>query len=158
MTPEAAIGALLDAERRLVALLPGTPGAAREVALRALARALDEVLLAYDGLPPCAPDEREGSDAYEPRDHGAAIRAAFPEFGMYWVAAPDPVDQPAGEPMVGDAVDDLDDILNELASIRWRAEAWGASAAAYHAALMQGHCLMHLLALRRYLHRLLFGW
>lgn len=82
-----------------------------------------------------------------------AIRQRFPFLGKYWLAL-HPVLQEGieGELAVGDAIDDLADILIELKDVRWlheragRTEALGALRERYDM-----HLWMHVHSLRQYL-------
>lgn len=82
-----------------------------------------------------------------------AIRQRYPLIGRYWLAL-HPVLQEGteGELAVGDAIDDLADILIELKDVRWlheqagRKEALGALRERYDM-----HLWMHIHSLRQYL-------
>ena len=49
-----------------------------------------------------------------------AIAARFRQAGQYWIVSPLPLD-PAPEPMLGDAIDDLSDICSDLDEALWLA-------------------------------------
>ncbi len=101
--------------------------------------------------------ERASSELEPPRlDYAQtydAIRQRFPFLGKYWLAL-HPVLQEGieGELAVGDAIDDLADILIELKDVRWlhehagRQEALGALRERYDM-----HLWMHIHSLRQYL-------
>ncbi|MFZ5677252.1 MAG: hypothetical protein ACOZAM_30180 [Pseudomonadota bacterium] len=82
-----------------------------------------------------------------------SIRQRYPFLGRYWLAL-HPVLQEGteGELAVGDAIDDLADILSELKDVRWlheragRKEALGALRERYDM-----HLWMHIHSLRQYL-------
>jgi hypothetical protein len=154
-----AIDALLTAQGNLTALLSDAVNMPRADALRALARALDQVALAYHDVPDCPPDDREG-EAVDEKAPGLRLRvcASFPELGQYWEADLSPDAELDKLLQLADARDDLEEIIEALAGIKWRAEHWGPGAAAYSARLFQPHTLSHLLGLRRFLHQCLFGW
>ena len=82
-----------------------------------------------------------------------AIRQRFPFLGKYWLALhPVLQDGIEGELAVGDAIDDLADILIELKDVRWlheradRTTALGALRQRY-----DSHLWMHIHSLRQYL-------
>ena len=153
------MGSVLAAERRLVSLVQKAADMPREEALLSVARVLDEIAVAYHDIPDCPADDREAEAAEQKfPDFGPIIATAFPEFGQYWCADQAVDISPDKRLLVGDAREDLNEILRELAGVRWRNEHLTAAAAAFYARLMQGHTLSHLLDLRRIVHLQLFGW
>ena len=84
-----------------------------------LARSLDELALAYHDCPQGTPAEaeREISD-FVPQY--PEVGARFPDFGYY--ASADPAIVLDEKPTVGDAIDDLIDIVGELREVSWRFE------------------------------------
>lgn len=85
--------------------------------LPTLLRALDALVLGVqdsDDLCPTTDDHDPPRQEYEVLC--AAIRARFPSLGYY--AASDPLTLPA-KPMTGDAIDDLADIVTDLAEALW---------------------------------------
>jgi hypothetical protein len=117
-----------------------------------LSRALDELALSFHDCPPGRPAE---GDAEPPADDSSSLYAAlgprFPDFGYY--AMSDPTEVLGGEPTVGDAIDDLADIVNDLRQVSWRYDMLGADDAHWHFRLgFQTHWGEHLRSLARYLH------
>ncbi len=84
-----------------------------------LAGALDRLAVAYHDAPAgqAADDERDAPET-DFMESYAALGKRFPEFGLYAVA--DPTEPLNDEPMVGDAIDDLADIVRELDEVLWR--------------------------------------
>jgi hypothetical protein len=92
---------------------------------RALAKGLDELALAYYICPDSNPAE-DNSDPPEAdyKQLYAALCARFPEYGYYAMA--DPLEVLPEKPSVGDAIDDLADIVLDLREVLWRFETLGA--------------------------------
>jgi hypothetical protein len=87
-----------------------------------LARALDELAMAYHESPE---GEASGDESKAPeRDYiklREALAARFPDFGYYSVS--DPTDELAETPpLLGDAIDDLADIIRDLEDVLWTFE------------------------------------
>jgi hypothetical protein len=122
-----------------------------------LSRALDELAVAFHDCPPGSP--AEDAPPSPPSDHGelyADIGARFPGYGYY--ALSDPTEVLDGEPSVGDAIDDLADIVRDLREISWRYDVLGADDAHWHFRLLfQIHWGEHLRSLALYLHSKQFG-
>jgi hypothetical protein len=115
-----------------------------------LSRHLDELALAYHDTPKGDPDESDERPASESRVEHADIGARFPSLGYYGSA--DPKEIP-GEAIVGDAIDDIMDITNDLKEVLWRFERFGADDAHwYFRFLFVIHWGEHLRELGRYLH------
>lgn len=115
-----------------------------------LARALDETALAYYDCPEGSPAEAE---PVMPDFHPlyADIGARFPNYGYY--ASADQAEVLDDKPAVGDAVDDLLDIVRDLREVSWRYDALGADDAHWHFRLLfQIHWGRHLRDLSLYLH------
>ena len=94
-----------------------------------------------------APPRSDYREAYE------AIRRRYPSLGHYWLALHPVMQEGAeGERAVGDAIDDLADILAELRDVRWFRERSGRKdALAALRARYDMHLWMHLHSLRQYL-------
>jgi len=136
----------IAAARRFIDL--ATIGAAPSTG--ALARCLDELALSYHDTPFGEPDESEDRPPGEDRLTYQEIGSRFPEYGYYGVADPNQV---PGEAMVGDAIDDIMDIANDLKEVLWRFERFGADDAHwYFRLLFQIHWGRHLRELACYLH------
>ena len=104
----AAIRAFFD-----VALGPDAPDVA------ALASALDLLAVSYYATPPGAPaDEKFEPPARDYKTRRKAIEPRFPLLGFH--AATDPPNGSGEKAMIGDAVDDIVDIANDLIEIVWR--------------------------------------
>lgn len=119
-------------------------------------RTLSRLEVATLTLPDVAPDDREerGPNTHDARR--AAVAKAFPELGYYHSIRPSTPDE-AQEVTIGDAVDDLADILGDIdkaiwveASQGWRNGVWEAKFGYEH------HFGAHLVDLRSYLYRLRF--
>ena len=149
---------MVEAIHRFLEAVTGVPLLEQE-RLPTLAEALDRLALAYHHIPEGAP----GSDADPPRESDAALREEisrrFPELGLY---ASVPPEEPSGAaldcaPEVGDAVDDLTDVVGEMRAIVWRCKNVDEEDAAWHFRFgYRTHWGRHLHDLRRYLHLLMF--
>lgn len=135
------------ARRFLSLVLEGTPPADA-----VLARALDELALAYHDTPDGDPhdDERE----LPKTDHQGTrsrLSARFPQYSHYPVAWPS--SDPDERPLIGDAIDDLADICGDLQNIVWRFEVLGGDDAHWHFKfLYQIHWGRHLRQVAYYLY------
>ena len=115
-----------------------------------LARSLDELALCYHDTPVGDPAENDERPEPGSRVSQADICARFPDLGYYGVA--DPTEVP-GEASVGDAIDDILDITNDLKEVVWRFDRFGADDANWHYRfLFQIHWGRHLRDLAGYLH------
>ena len=113
-----------------------------------LSRALDELALSYYDTPAGLPDEEAADPPAFAKEN---LGERFPSYGFYAVADPNEVVE--SEPMVGDAIDDLTDIVSDLRKIVWRYDNIGAADAHWHFRLLfQAHWGEHLRNLLRYLH------
>jgi len=118
-----------------------------------LLRHLDELALSYHDTP-------QGRSSENDEDHPASddvkysdIGRRFPGLGYYGSA--DPKEVPA-DATVGDAIDDIIDITNDLKEVLWRFDRFGPDDAYWHFRfLYQIHWGEHLRELARYLHALL---
>ncbi|MBM3623521.1 MAG: hypothetical protein FJX20_22860 [Alphaproteobacteria bacterium] len=109
---------LIDVVRAYLALLKEPPSTAAE-AVRALARTLDRLALAYhETSAAVVEDDSEPPTLASHDELRAMVARAFPEFGFYAVARPHEV--PPSEALLGDAIDDLADIAGELVEVDWR--------------------------------------
>lgn len=122
----------------------------RQLQLLMLLNTLENVVIE---LPDVSGDDEPTADP--PAISREQIAAAFPEFGYYHAITPSSVDQDE-EPVVGDAVDDLRDIVTDmtravrLGEVNWRSGAWEAKFSHAH------HSGSHLADLRSHLYRLRF--
>jgi hypothetical protein len=115
-----------------------------------LARRLDELALSYHDTPLGDPHESDERPVSEGRVEHASIGPRFPTLGYYGSA--DPKEVP-GEAVVGDAIDDITDITNDLKEVLWRFDRFGPDDAHWHFRfLYQVHWGEHLRDLARYLH------
>lgn len=119
----------------------------------ALTAALDRLLAAYHDAPEGgvshgAPDARDGDgdDAAFRRTLGER----FPDYGFYPVA--DPMEEPRAAASVGDAIDDLGDIIRDMREVVWLADNVGADDAHWLLRLLFFHWGTHARDLLRYLH------
>jgi hypothetical protein len=157
MKSEAAIDRLLSVEGRLATLIGRASDLPRDEALQALAGLLDEISLAFQAVPDSAP--ADSHPRLEPSDWTgvvAEVRAGFPELDHYRYVAPSM--EMNAEPVVGSAVDDLCDIVQDLEQIRQRADAEGIEDALRYAQQRWPSTGAHLTQLRRFIHYKLFGW
>ena len=115
-----------------------------------LSRHLDELALRYHDTPLGDPDESDECPTHECRLEQADVAARFPALGYYGSADPNEV---PGEAYVGDAIDDIVDIANDLREVLWRYERFGPDDAHwYFRFLYIVHWGAHLRSLARYLH------
>ena len=127
-----------------------------------LARLLDALALARWSCP--APDDGgDGDEDDAPRatdeELCAVLGARFPEFGYYRTVAPLRDDGSldfTDEPGLGDAIDDLLDIVHELQAASWHRQHHGEGAGAARLAWsFDVHWGQHLRDLQGYLHSLI---
>jgi len=117
--------------------------------LAALARCVDELALSYHDTPAGHPSESDDEPSVIPATH-AQISVRFPDFGYYGTVFG--IDVP-GESIVGDAIDDILDIANDLKIILWRFENFGEDDSHwYFRMLFQIHWGEHLRGLANYLY------
>ena len=145
------------ARRFLMLLQEGNPPSDRE-----LARALDELAITYHEAPEgdLGEDDAERPTAEQPARPKAydnwkklygELAARFPNYGYY--ATADPTQPVVEAAMVGDAIDDLADIVGDLEDVVWRSENIGSDDAHWHFKFhYQAHWGMHLRELSLYLH------
>jgi hypothetical protein len=139
--------------RRILLLIEGGEPPSDEQ----LSRALDELVLVYHHCPPGDPT---GPEADPPRDSFripyAVMGAHFPDYGYY--ASADPTKVLDEEPCVGDAIDDLIEIVRDLREVSWRFDALGPDDAHWHLRfLFRINWGGHLRSLSHYLHVKQFG-
>ncbi len=139
-------GAPLEEARRFLSLMTEAPAPA----LNELIQSLDELAASVHRTPEgdpsesgLAPPDRDWKSTY------AAMGSRFPSLGYYETI--DPLGDPAGELVTGDAIDDLADIVGDLEEVVWRYETLGADDAYWHLLIHWGQ---HLRDLSRYLHAL----
>lgn len=117
-----------------------------------LARALDELALAYHDCPEGDPADEDGAppvENYHERFNRLALR--FQLYGHYPVA--DPLGAADQACMLGNAIDDLADITGDLDEVIWRFEHLGADDAHWHFRfLYEIHWGQHLRELSTYLY------
>ncbi len=100
----------------LTAILEGKPPTTSD-----LVRALDELLSAYHNTPDSFDELNDIEAPASDYDRiSAVLTKRFPNFGFYAVA--DPLDMNLEAPGVGDAIDDLADIVLEMQETLWRYE------------------------------------
>lgn len=119
-----------------------------------LARALDELALAYHDAPDGEPVDDDGEDEPGTEDYSRRherLSSRFPDYGYYPVAIPSgTLDQ---ENVLNDAIDDLADIARDLVETIWRFEHFGADEAHWHFKFTyQIHWGQHLRELSYYLY------
>ncbi len=122
--------------------------------LPALVRALDALAMAYHATPKGAASEQN----LDPPKHDydatrARIAPRFPDLGFHGVADPLEID---GSFMLGDAIDDLSDIADDLGEVLWRWDHLGPDDACWYFHLMYLHWGWHLRALQTLLFAQLF--
>lgn len=122
----------------------------------ALTAVLDQLLAAYHHTPDAMPSD---SDLEAPREGGSEffklVGSRFPDFGFYPVA--DPMEEPGGLTMTGDAVDDIGDITLDMREVVWLADHVGVDDAHWAFRLLFFHWGTHARDLVRYLHGRQFG-
>lgn len=143
----------IAAARRFIALATeGQPPGPAE-----LSCALDELVVAVHALPRAEPDDPD-ADAPPPDQFALReqIAARFPNFGFYGVA--DPLAVPAGDALLGDAIDDLVDIVLDLREALWGFDNLGPNDGVWSLRFLFGaHWGRHARELSLYLHALQFG-
>jgi hypothetical protein len=118
--------------------------------LGALACCLDELALSYHNTPLGDPSESDDSPPPEINVTHTDIAARFPDLGFYGTVFG--IDVP-GEAIVGDAIDDILDITNDLKEVLWRFDRFGADDAHwYFRMLFEIHWGEHLRGLAGYLY------
>jgi hypothetical protein len=122
----------------------------------ALAAALDRLITAYHDTPDVDPSN-DGMDA--PRGNGPAyfqeVGARFPNYGLYPLA--DPADEPTAAMGMGDAIDDLGDIILDMQEVIWLADHADKADALWLFRSQFYHWGTHARDLARYLHGRQFG-
>ena len=145
---------MLDAIRgyRQLAADPPAKVAAR---LEALAQTLDALAMAYHQTP--AVDDHSDyvlapTGSYD--EHRKSISPRFPELGLYASIAPGPPSDLQG--VVGDAIDDVVDIMLDLEAVLWRSANVSLEDAVWHFRFgYLSHWGQHLMELRGHVHYLL---
>lgn len=114
---------------------------------------LELVCLALPYVSPQS-DTAQSPNTYDARR--AQVVASFPEFGMYHHIRPSPVSDPEDH-VVGDAVDDLADILADIDSAFWEEKTHGRDDGIWQAKFSYEHHLgSHLVDLRSHIYRMRF--
>jgi len=124
--------------------------------LERLARALDELALAYHGTPEGEPSEDDATpQRTDYRARYSKIATRIPALGLYASVSPK---ENLEEASYGDAVDDLADIVGDLEEVIWRCENLGDEDANwYFRWAFETHWGRHLRDLSLYLHVQRFG-
>jgi len=121
-----------------------------------LTAALDRLVSVYPDTPDAEPS---GIDVEAPRNSGPnffeQLGARYPDYGYY--PAADPMGEAGDPPSVGDAVDDLGDIIIDMLEVVWLADHVGENDAHWSFRLMFFHWGAHARDLLRYLHGRQFG-
>ncbi|WP_208352896.1 hypothetical protein [Pseudaestuariivita rosea] len=121
-----------------------------------LSSALDQLVCAYHAT---KPQTNVNSDVTGPeRDWNtlyAQTGARFPDYGYYSVA--DPMDMISFSASVGDAIDDIADITQDMREVIWLAENSSAADAEYRFRTLFFHWGRHARELTLYLHARQFG-
>jgi len=145
---------MLETARAYLAFIDNPP---RETAQRlvALAEILDRLAMAYHQ---CA-EVRSTADAEPPELNHEKLREAvaprFPELGIYATIEPGALDDLGGE--VGDAIDDLAHIANEMRQVDWLAKNTNLDEATWQFRFgYRTHWGRHLMELRRHIHVMLY--
>jgi hypothetical protein len=125
--------------------------------LCSLAVALDRLALAYHECPEGKLAEREAArpDRGDREEIRLSVTAAFPDFGFYDTGDPakDLSQGVSPDAIVGDAVNDLADITQDLREVLWRWEHVGPDDAAWHFRFSyETHWGRHLHDLRSYVY------
>lgn len=116
-----------------------------------LAEVLDRLAVAFHETKDVAPATNAPPPSLSYAEARERVRRSFPDFGVYAVAAPE--DLPPAEVMVGDAIDDLADIYNDLSGVAWLLQNGSEADAIWQFRFdFQSHWGRHLLNLRSYLH------
>lgn len=122
----------------------------------ALTAALDRLIAAYHDTPDVDPSD-DVTDA--PQDSGPAhfkaVGARFPRYGLYPLA--DPVDEPTAAMGMGDAIDDLGDIILDMREVIWLADHASEDDALWLFRMQFSHWGTHARDFVRYLHGRQFG-
>lgn len=121
-----------------------------------LSEALDRLIAAYyvtsDAIP-------SASDLEAPRDGGPShfqwVGKRYADYGFYPLA--DPMDAPDAPISIGDAVDDLGDIILDMREVVWLADNIGIGDAHWSFRVHFFHWGTHARDLLRYLHGRQFG-
>jgi hypothetical protein len=132
--------------------------------LKNLSRAIDAYLYAVGFLDSESITAIEDKEVEIEQQDDLSVRAAisrnYPELGFYWQAVESKMsDANSGELAVGDAIDDLLDISNELREVFWLLISYGdAQALAALGFRHKSHIQMHIFQLRLHLEELIrFG-
>jgi xanthine dehydrogenase iron-sulfur cluster and FAD-binding subunit A len=144
----------LEAVDLLVDEISGARGAAGEISR--LIRAIDTLVYSLHFIGAEIPPIEESEAELPPTDYREtyeAIAHRYPALGRYWLALHPVIEEGVeGEVAVGDAIDDLADILLALREVRWLKERVSRkdALAALHARYDM-HLWMHFHSLRQYL-------
>jgi hypothetical protein len=121
--------------------------------LDVLVSALDLLVVAYNNT--CQTEASEDEREVPKGDYPgvvAQIRKRFPELGVYGTVY-NPLAVPPESPLLGDAADDIADIMLDLSEVRWRSSEISHEDASWHFRwTYEIHWGRHLHAVRTYLH------
>jgi len=125
-----------------------------EVTERSLVRLLDHLAFAYHAIPDDVADDKHYPAPKRPDQKATreTISKRFPEYGFY--NQPDNMTEKISdtELLVGDAIDDLVDITQDLSEISWRFKNTSPEDALWHYRLLfDGHWGEHLRYLQLYI-------
>ena len=119
--------------------------------LKDLAEALDRLAVAYAGAP-----AGEFTDNAGDCPHGDLRQLIASRFSIGLYPELDPTDFDH-TPLVGDGIDDLVDIAEQMQKLLWIRDQLSADDALYDLHLLAFHWMGHVRALTRYLHVLRYG-
>ena len=129
----------------LTAILEGSPPTNND-----LVRTLDELVSAYHDTPDSFDESNDKEAPAGDYDRVSALLAKrFPDFGFYAVA--DPIDMKLEAPGVGDAIDDLADIVLDMQETIWRFENVSEADGNWYFRFSYYHWGIHIRALSLYL-------
>jgi hypothetical protein len=115
-----------------------------------LARCVDELALSYHDTPPGEPDDNDETRPAEINAVYKDIGSRFTAFGHYSTVFGIDVSE---EALIGDAIDDILDITNDLKEVLWRYERFGVDDANWYLRMLyQIHWGEHLRRLAYYLY------
>lgn len=141
---------------RIEVLLKEAPGMESDARLHRLMILLNELELCYLAVDLVEPTEDRISGPDNTEIRRPQVTAAFPELGYYHTIWASPANQPE-EPVIGDAADDLIEILQDIDYALWAERRANWIDGAFEARFMyQAHTGSHLVNLRSHLYNLRF--
>ena len=134
----------------------GRGTSARSEELNELSQILSNLLALGEGCPLPSPGNDLSSPEVNRDDLIKTLQLRFPNFGFYNSCRP--IDEPIGEisVTVGDAIDDLLDIYQDLAETLWHIENDAPDLGLFQAKTLFFHWGRHALDLKSYLHQLIY--